>query len=91
MRCGVRPKARHRVVCGREPVRERGGGAGDEGQDGLAPEDALGFGEVRVGVVASCRRRSLSEHAEQHGRHAERQRDLARGTGYFFFGISIRS
>ncbi len=37
---------------GLQPVRERGGGALHERQDGGAPEDALRFGHVRVGVVA---------------------------------------
>ena len=56
---------------GREPGGEGLGGAVDEGEDGGAPEGAGGFLVVGVGVVAG--------DAEQHGRHAERQRDLARG------------
>ena len=55
------------------------GGAGDEGEDGLcarlrqdgAPEGAGGFLVVGVGVVAG--------DAEQHGRHTQRERDLAGG------------
>ena len=65
------PAGRVDTVRRRQPGGEGLGGAVDEGQDGLAPEGAGGLLVVGIGVVAG--------DAEQHRRHADRERDLAGG------------
>ena len=59
------------AVSGAEPIGEGGGGAGQQRDDGRAPEGAVGFLVIREGVVAG--------DAEEHGRDAQCQRDLAGG------------
>ena len=53
-----------------QPLRERPGDAVRQRQHGLPPEGAVGLLVIGVGVVAG--------NAEQHRRHAEGERDLAR-------------
>src|SRR4029079_5292826 len=55
----------------RKPVGQRAGNSCCERKYALAPEGAVGFLVVRIGVVA--------RNGEQHRRHAKGQRDLARG------------
>ena len=57
-------------VGGGEPSGQGFGGALDEGDDGVAPEAAVGFGVIGVGVVAG--------DGEQH-RGARRERGRFRG------------
>ena len=40
------------AICRAEPLRQGGGGAGDQWQNGLTPEGAVGFLVVGEGVVA---------------------------------------